>query len=116
MKNPCARTSKQKRGWAFIQDGLICARVRPYIHSLYSYTQILDLNSPVHGHDKAWSAVATLAAIVLSNGCLDRVETSLGTMCVCVCMVGGSQSCMQWSDPIAPTDIPKTHGTQLQTV
>ncbi len=27
-KNPCARTSKQKRGWAFIQDGLIFARVR----------------------------------------------------------------------------------------
>ncbi len=28
VKNPCARTSKQKRGWAFIQDGLIFARVR----------------------------------------------------------------------------------------
>ena len=27
-KYPCARTSKQKRGWAFIQDGLIFARVR----------------------------------------------------------------------------------------
>ncbi len=65
---------------------------RGYGRIYIPYTQILDLNliilnnhSPVHGHDKAWSAVATLTAIVLSNGCLDRVETSLGTInYVCV--------------------------------
>ncbi len=45
-KYPRARTSKQKRGWAFIQDGIIFARVRYYGKSATSTKRPSDGCSP----------------------------------------------------------------------
>ncbi len=73
VKNPCARTSRQKRGWAFIQDGLIFARVW--------YKQMF-LNQHVF-RAKFESPITCVAKVCSQCVCVDTLHYFPG-VCECV--------------------------------